>query len=310
MKKALISLGLTLLLLTIPVYADEEEPTDTEPSSSDAFEAATGRVGGALNASQGASTDAAGNLDDTGEAVETADTSNANEILDRCGLWGSFQAETNIDQKNECEETINTQIDNGTKLLKHPLFNPTGEGTLVNGSSGCCYSNNNIKDFDANNNCELDESSENCQLNLRALSIKKSCICSDNPNHEICNQVFRCEFGNDNATTYTAFESEYFDVTDPNKGLYTSGQKGDLVAANNDQGPIFTIVNRALNIMVGLASTVALVIIIIGAYILITAQGGENQLEKGKNAIIYSILGLVFILTSYTIVRLVQSILF
>ena len=62
--------------------------------------------------------------------------------------------------------------------------------------------------------------------------------------------------------------------------------------------------------MVGLASTAALVVLIIGAYLLITAQGGENQMEKGKNAIIYSLLGLVFILTSYTIVRLVQSILF
>lgn len=291
MKKLLISIGLVLILAT-PAYATMD---DTNAHSS--FEL------------EGLDIDPAGDTSPAGDQVQTANTSDASSILDQCAQWTSFDTEKSSEQKNSCEESISSQATLGNPNPTHELFNKNGSGD-INGTSGCCYNNNYDKNFDKNNNCELDLASEKCEGELRALAIKKACICEVDPDHEICNQSPRCEAGNDRPTSYEAFESEFFDVTDPNKGLFANGQKGDLVAANNSQGPIFTVVNRALNIMVGLASTVALVVLIIGAYLLITAQGGENQMEKGKNAIIYSLLGLVFILTSYTIVRLVQSILF
>jgi len=191
---------------------------------------------------------------------------------------------------------------------------------------GCCYSNENEQPFDMNLNCEL-EDNEKCNLNKHNNTITDNEKCRTaryNPDSATevelaaCYREWTCngnspnpEPSSNDPNQFTAHSSEYFSINDAEKGLVTDGQGDSFYNdGGTGQGPIFTAFNQLTNIMVGLASTAALVILIIGAFLLVTSNGEENKIEKGKNSIKFALLGLVFVLLSYTIVKLVQSILF
>lgn len=74
--------------------------------------------------------------------------------------------------------------------------------------------------------------------------------------------------------------------------------KGNIVVA---------IIMRAINVLLLLIGTFAFLVIFYSGVLLVTANGDEGKLEKGKNMIIPSIMGLVFAFLSYYIAVFVQS---
>jgi hypothetical protein len=62
-----------------------------------------------------------------------------------------------------------------------------------------------------------------------------------------------------------------------------------------------TIINYAL----GIAFFVAVIYLIYGGFLYITSAGNEESAEKGKNAIVYSLIGIVVIVLSFVIVSAV-----
>lgn len=108
----------------------------------------------------------------------------------------------------------------------------------------------------------------------------------------------------------TPFGTEFFDVTDTQKGLRQEGQGLNNFNTNIEGGPIIGTINTIANFLVRMISVFALVIFIVGAFLLITANGDENRINQGKDALKYSLLGIVIVMFSYTIVILVQSIFF
>ena len=64
-----------------------------------------------------------------------------------------------------------------------------------------------------------------------------------------------------------------------------------------------------IDIVLGLAATVAVVFIIIGGSMYLTSAGNEERAEKGKKALLNAILGLVIIILSFAIVRVVNNLL-
>lgn len=64
---------------------------------------------------------------------------------------------------------------------------------------------------------------------------------------------------------------------------------------------------RAINIMVRVIGSVAMLILIIGGLILITAHGSEPMLEKGKDTIKYGLIGLVIALSSTLIIAFINN---
>ena len=68
--------------------------------------------------------------------------------------------------------------------------------------------------------------------------------------------------------------------------------------------------SKAITIFLGVISSIALIVFILGALLTVTAEGKEDQLEKGKSAMIYAVIGLILALLSFVIVTFVQSILF
>jgi hypothetical protein len=70
------------------------------------------------------------------------------------------------------------------------------------------------------------------------------------------------------------------------------------------------VLARIINLLARLFGTVAVLMFVIGAFFLITSQGDDNQLQKGKTIVLYTILGLLIGFTAYMIVQFVINILF
>ncbi len=67
------------------------------------------------------------------------------------------------------------------------------------------------------------------------------------------------------------------------------------------------IVGRIIQVGLGLLGVVALVLIVYGGFTIMTAAGNEEKIQKGKNILFYSVIGLLIILASYSITNFVLS---
>ena len=67
------------------------------------------------------------------------------------------------------------------------------------------------------------------------------------------------------------------------------------------------VIARIINVAMGLLGIVAVVIILAGGFIWMTAAGNEEKVEKAKKLIFSGIIGLAIILTSFAIARFVIS---
>jgi hypothetical protein len=67
---------------------------------------------------------------------------------------------------------------------------------------------------------------------------------------------------------------------------------------------------KVIDLLVKMVGLVALVFLVIGGFRLVAAAGNDNEIQKAKTMITYSIIGLVFTLLAYLIVAFVQGILY
>jgi len=88
-----------------------------------------------------------------------------------------------------------------------------------------------------------------------------------------------------------------FELPDPNE--QNTGLPGDT--------NITDLLLRIINIMLAVAGLVAVVFLIIGGFRYITAGGNEEASEAGKKTIINAIIGIVVIILSFVIVRVVSN---
>jgi preprotein translocase subunit SecG len=200
-----------------------------------------------------------------------------------------------------------------------------------------------------NNNCEVDKDAEKCNQALPA-KINQCNVCKQRINQYIssnggasaptserigeesgincqqyvganCNTYFSCQSGstptaNEKSTADNRpFGTEFFNVNDPTRGLNVQDQATGSFGQKNfttsvEGGPLIGTINTVANFLVRMISVLALIVFIIGAFLLIIANGEENQINRGKDAIKLSLAGIVIVMLSYTIVVLVQSIFF
>jgi len=92
---------------------------------------------------------------------------------------------------------------------------------------------------------------------------------------------------------------------DLNKHLTAEGQDSTYL----DKGsPIKTFIfERVIDPAIKLMGSIAVLLVIIGGFTLITAQGESEQVDKGKDIIKYALIGLVVALLSYVIVASIQT---
>ncbi|TSC71939.1 MAG: Uncharacterized protein G01um101438_825 [Parcubacteria group bacterium Gr01-1014_38] len=62
---------------------------------------------------------------------------------------------------------------------------------------------------------------------------------------------------------------------------------------------------KVVNYVLALAGVLALAAIVYGGFLYITAAGNQDRVEAGKNAVTYSVIGLVVIGLSYAILTFI-----
>lgn len=72
----------------------------------------------------------------------------------------------------------------------------------------------------------------------------------------------------------------------------------------------FKIIPKAINLTLALVGTVSVIVFVYAGIMLIIAQGNEEDLKKFKEMIMWSLIGLVFIVASYAIVTGVMTLVF
>jgi len=70
---------------------------------------------------------------------------------------------------------------------------------------------------------------------------------------------------------------------------------------------ISAIIIRIINILLAIAGLVAVIFLIIGGFRYITAGGNEELSESGKKSIQNAIIGIVVIILSFVIVRIISN---
>lgn len=228
-------------------------------------------------------------FDNAFDAVPTTDTDGETQIPSDSSFYSSDYSEQNTYCKTYGEEVSDPRCGN------------------ENTAGRCYYRNEAELAADMNDNCEIDTNLERCRLELN----QRVSACQDDPENKTCvREELQCGFQNGTWVLQpigTPFDIEFYDVTDPETGLRASDQGNRFATEGSEIGTTEGVIREAVSLLARIVSIFALIVFIIGTFFLITANGEENQIEKGKNAITYSLIGIIVVLLSYTIVRLVQG---
>lgn len=65
---------------------------------------------------------------------------------------------------------------------------------------------------------------------------------------------------------------------------------------------------RATEVLLGLIAGIALLFVIIGGLLYVTAAGNEEQLRKAKQTITYAIIGLIVAILAYSVIKTVTTV--
>jgi hypothetical protein len=68
------------------------------------------------------------------------------------------------------------------------------------------------------------------------------------------------------------------------------------------------LLNNGLNIAYYAIGTIAVVMIIIAGFTMVTSAGDAEAIKKAKNTILYSVIGLIFVILAFTITHFVIGI--
>lgn len=98
------------------------------------------------------------------------------------------------------------------------------------------------------------------------------------------------------STTFADLKNETFNI---NEYLITDGQ-----AAH--EGDLTKFVIRIINLFLEIVAAIMIGIVVIAGLRLITAAGGENAIQKGKDILINAIIGFLIILAALSITLFVQ----
>jgi hypothetical protein len=81
------------------------------------------------------------------------------------------------------------------------------------------------------------------------------------------------------------------------------GWKQTLPAEVASAPTIATIALNTLNFLLGIVGTLALIMLIVGSIMYLTAAGSEDQIDNGKKVVKYSIIGIAIALAAMVIVK-------
>ncbi|HCC23273.1 TPA: hypothetical protein DF272_03775 [Candidatus Falkowbacteria bacterium] len=157
-------------------------------------------------------------------------------------------------------------------------------------------------------------SSADCGLNQYCnTATPRACTAQLNDNAIGCTSLDMCQSGNCNLTNSTCEPAAGTPDVIPagSSGLTPSGNTAPTTVTTLPN-PLRTtsinlVIGRIIRFVIGLSGALALVVFIYGGFQWIFSQGKSANVEKGKKAITYSIIGLVIIFTSYIVLKFITS---
>lgn len=81
-------------------------------------------------------------------------------------------------------------------------------------------------------------------------------------------------------------------------------------AAQAPEQDIFQFIADTIDFLTAIIGSFSLLVFIVGALYMLVAEGQEDRLQKGKQAMVYALIGLAIALFAYVITTAVQSIFF
>lgn len=127
-----------------------------------------------------------------------------------------------------------------------------------------------------------------------------------------CSNISRtsCQGVSNQPPKLTTSNSESFDLNDEETGITPAEEDSLLMESVRQNGPILGPIYVFINLLTGIIATLTILAIVIGSFLMITGRGDETQITRGKDIVKNSIIALVIVLSSYTIIRLVQATIF
>ena len=91
-----------------------------------------------------------------------------------------------------------------------------------------------------------------------------------------------------------------------NDGLKQTGGVIGYSEGDENAGAIYTQIGKFLNISTTFLGVVFLGLMLYAGFIWMAARGNEQEVAKAKTIIVYSMIGLAFVLSAYVIVKLIR----
>lgn len=80
-------------------------------------------------------------------------------------------------------------------------------------------------------------------------------------------------------------------------------QPGRLAEATGGQGSFRSLILTFLNFFLGFLGLLAVIMVIYGGILYVSAAGNQENIDKGKKIIMYALVGIVIILLSFALVN-------
>jgi len=103
----------------------------------------------------------------------------------------------------------------------------------------------------------------------------------------------------------TNFKEMTFDVS---KNLSLEGEEqGMSYFTDTKHSPAVSLILAAIRYATRIIGAIAMLLLIIGGYYMITSQGDEATITKGKDVVKFAVIGIAIVFLSYLIMTFVQS---
>ncbi len=143
----------------------------------------------------------------------------------------------------------------------------------------------------------------------KQIANKKEDIATEEQKIEDFEKSLNCanKIANDTRVAYVGETTGSFDI-----GLLRASDTSQehLIDIVDDVEGETNILNKVLKLLTQVLGTFAVLMLIIGAYYMITSQGDESQLQKGKNIFFYTVVGILIAFSSFILVQFVISVIF
>ena len=93
----------------------------------------------------------------------------------------------------------------------------------------------------------------------------------------------------------------------PNASYTNSIAECSLSASDSTKTDLWGTVNTIINVVLGALGIITVIMIIIGGFTYLTSQGDPGKVKKGRDTLLYGIIGLIIALLAFAIVNFVLA---